>query len=260
MIKALMEQYKADPSQFSDEQAEQIAIMARKYGMRFPRESKAIRKALFDTADTALLGLLPNSMRPVSRGEETFGETGADRWAGNIGTGLGIIGTGGLALAKAPMLAQGAVRGATSGIKGGLKGYYKGKDYAQQGVNYAKSRASQAQQYARDQVPAINKRLEEAGKFLGESKRKFRTGNLESAVKGKNPNPTDKGLIYRVTGVDMGGLSRGYASSYNFNTKRQMVKDRGWVPRSRSYGATPQPSREGYGLRGEGLSLLDALG
>tara|TARA_X000001382_G_scaffold125610_1_gene111233 strand:+ start:4570 stop:5295 length:726 start_codon:yes stop_codon:yes gene_type:complete len=236
MIKALMEQYKADPSQFSDEQAEQIAIMARKYGMRFPRESKAIRKALFDTADTALLGLLPNSMRPVSRGEETFGETGADRWAGNIGTGLGIIGTGGLALAKAPMLAQGAVRGATSGIKGGLKGYYKGKDYAQQGVNYAKGKASQAQQYARDQVPTINKRLEDLGKFAGESKRKFRTGNLESKVRGSNPNPTDKGWIYRTTGVDFGNFGRSYANTY--------------APRSRW---SPEIGQKE-------LSLMDALG
>ena len=236
MIKALMEQYKADPSQFSDEQAEQIAIMARKYGMRFPRESKAIRKALFDTADTALLGLLPNSMRPVSRGEETFGETGADRWAGNIGTGLGIIGTGGLALAKAPQIGAGIGRG----VGGSIKGYYKGKgmaqDYAKRGVDYAKGRYSQAKQYAKDQVPAINKRLEDLGKFAGESKRKFRTGNLESKARGSNPNPTDKGWIYRTTGVDFENFSRSYANAY--------------APRTRW---TPEKGKAR-------LSLLDATG
>ena len=103
----LLDQYRRNPEQFTDKEAEKIARIARDYGLRFPRESKAFSKFAFDAVDTGLLGLLPNSMRPVSRGESTFGETKAERYAGSIGSLLGIAGTGGLAYAGRSAIARG---------------------------------------------------------------------------------------------------------------------------------------------------------
>ncbi len=107
----LLDQYKRNPDQFSDRQAEKIAMMAKSLGLHFPKESKPFRKFAFDAIDTALLGLVPNSWRPESRGQSVFGETGADSMAGSIGSLLGIAGTGGLALANAPRIGRAVGRG-----------------------------------------------------------------------------------------------------------------------------------------------------
>jgi len=53
------------------------------------------------------LGFVPNSWRPTSRGEKTFGETKGERYAGNIGSLLGIAGTGGLAYVGRSAIAKG---------------------------------------------------------------------------------------------------------------------------------------------------------
>lgn len=127
---SLLDQYKRNPDQFSDRQAEKIAMMAKSLGLHFPKESKPFRKFAFDAIDTALLGLMPNSLRPISRGQSVFGESDADRMAGSVGSLLGIAGTGGLALANAPRV--GRVLG---------RGYGKAKTYDYAGkYNQAKDR------------------------------------------------------------------------------------------------------------------------
>ncbi len=103
----LVDQYRRNPEQFTDKEAEKIARIARDYGLRFPRESKAFSKFAFDAVDTGLLGLIPNSMRPVSRGERTFGETDSEQVAGSVGSLLGIAGTGGLAYLGRSAIARG---------------------------------------------------------------------------------------------------------------------------------------------------------
>jgi len=90
----LMRAYRKNPDVFSDQEAEHIAQIAKDFHLHFPRESKAVRKLIFDVVDTAVLGMMPNSLRPQSRGETVFGETDTDRYAGMIGTGIGAIGTG----------------------------------------------------------------------------------------------------------------------------------------------------------------------
>jgi hypothetical protein len=125
LIQSLMYQYEMDPRQFTDRQAEQIALLARKYGFNFSRESKPIRKFAFDLADTALLGLIPNTLRPTTRGESVFGETKADRFAGTAGS-IGGLATAGLAgLANLPRIIGGAgaatrsARGFASNVRQG---------------------------------------------------------------------------------------------------------------------------------------------
>ncbi len=113
-----MHQYEIDPRQFTDRQAEQIAILARQFGLRFPRESKPIRKFAFDLADTAALGMLPNEWRPRSRGQSVFGETRSDRWAGGLGTGIPLAAGGLLALANPAAVGSMVGKGLGYGAKG----------------------------------------------------------------------------------------------------------------------------------------------
>jgi len=86
---------------------EKIAILAAQMGIEFDVESKPIRKGLFDLADTAAFGLIPNRFRPTSVGQEFHGESGLDRFAGGVGTVLGAVGTGGALLKGTGLLRQG---------------------------------------------------------------------------------------------------------------------------------------------------------
>lgn len=85
---------------------EQIAMIAAQMGLNFKPNSKPLRKGLFDLADTALLGLLPNKWRPETIGEEFGFESKSDRLAGNIGTLGGALIPIGLGL-KAAKYARG---------------------------------------------------------------------------------------------------------------------------------------------------------
>lgn len=87
-------EYNDNPKKFTDTEAKQIARVAQILGLPFQPESKALQKFFFDLADTALFGLLPEDQRPVSRGEEVFGETKGEKVAGVLGSILGLIGPG----------------------------------------------------------------------------------------------------------------------------------------------------------------------
>lgn len=139
----LMEMYRKNPEQFTDEQAERIAQEARAMGIRFPRESKFGRKLAFDAVDSLALGMVPNSWRPKSRGEDTFGETETDKWAGRVGllgaiptlgagwAGKGAIWAGGKAIGKAGLQAgaKGAGYAGNIGAKVGAKAMNKAKSF-----------------------------------------------------------------------------------------------------------------------------------
>ena len=101
LIIDLIENYNANPQRYSDEEAEFIAQLSNQTGRYFNRDSKPISKALFDLADTATFGLLPNELRPVSRGESVYGQTFSE----DVGSLFGMLGGGALGGA-------GVVRGA----------------------------------------------------------------------------------------------------------------------------------------------------
>ena len=100
----LVYQYNNNPKDYTDDQAKKIAFLASQLGFPFRPESKALSKFFFDLTDKALLGLLPDSARPKSRGEEFFGETAGEKVAGALSTVgyLAPIGLGG-ALATGPL-------------------------------------------------------------------------------------------------------------------------------------------------------------
>lgn len=125
-IRRLIDEYNRDPSRFNDMEAEQIAMLAKAIGVQFKRSSKPLRNLAFSLANTATFGLLPNSLRPTSRGESVYGRTGLDSIASGIGT-LAGLGVGGF----------GAFRGATrlastpfgqAGMRMGRQGYDKARN------------------------------------------------------------------------------------------------------------------------------------
>ena len=80
--KDMVFKYNRDPKKYTDQQAERIAFVAARLGLPFKGESKALQKFFFDLVDNIAFGALPEGMRPVSRGESVYGETGAEKVAG----------------------------------------------------------------------------------------------------------------------------------------------------------------------------------
>ena len=108
-VKELTDRFnRGDLDYLPNRDKEKIALLALQYGQDFKPESKPVRKALFDFADTALFGMIPNRWRPESIGEEYFGESKADKWAGGLGTIAGLVTGGGLAYKGVQALRGGA--------------------------------------------------------------------------------------------------------------------------------------------------------
>ena len=105
----LVYQYNNNPKDYTDDQAKKIAFLASQLGLPFRPESKALSKFFFDLTDKALFGLLPDSSRPKSRGEEYFGETSGEKVAGTLST-IGYLAPLALGAAAVNPLASTAAR------------------------------------------------------------------------------------------------------------------------------------------------------
>lgn len=92
LVLQLIDNYNRNPQRYTDEEAELIAMLSKQMGASFKREDKSIRKGLFDLIDTAVLGAIPNTLRPRSRGESVYGETGMERFTSGAGSLLGLAG------------------------------------------------------------------------------------------------------------------------------------------------------------------------
>ena len=106
IIRRLILEYNQNPNKYSDEQAEVVATLSRQIGMDFKRGSKPISTALYGLGEAATFGLLPNSLRPETRGESVYGanNTGAELLGNLVG---GAV-SGGLAVKGARGLSKGA--------------------------------------------------------------------------------------------------------------------------------------------------------
>jgi len=137
MILETLRRYNAGELDLSDDKANQLASIAFQMKQQFKTRSKPIRKGLFDLIDTAALGMIPNKWRPESPGQDLYGESGVDKFAGGVGT-LGGIATGiggAYKLAtKAPWIAN-----TTGNIVG--KGVSKAGQYGRTGMDKIKSTA-----------------------------------------------------------------------------------------------------------------------
>jgi hypothetical protein len=97
--------YNENPKDYTDEQAEQIALVAAQLGLPFRPESKALQKFFFDLVDNMAFGLLPDDQRPTSRGESVFGETKTERAARGLSL-LGYAIPGAAGAVAAPRVAK----------------------------------------------------------------------------------------------------------------------------------------------------------
>ena len=93
MIRELISRYNKGTVSLNEAQVDRLAAKAYEHGLKFKVEAKPFRKGMFDLADMAMFGMLPNKWRPRSGGEELFGERGIDRVAGGLGSLVGL-GTG----------------------------------------------------------------------------------------------------------------------------------------------------------------------
>ena len=109
-VQELLRRHNNGELDLPDEQVRQLSNTAAALGMKFEAESKPVRKFLFDGADTALFGLLPNEWRPYSIGQEIHGESWIDRQSGTLGQIGGGLATGGLLL-KGGKKALGGIKG-----------------------------------------------------------------------------------------------------------------------------------------------------
>lgn len=143
-IRRIVDEYNRDPSRFNDMEAEQIAALAKAIGVKFKRSSKPLRNLAFSLGNTATLGLLPNSLRPTSRGDSVFGRTAIDRVASGIGT-LGGLGVGGFGL----------FRGATR---------LAGTPFGQAGMRMSKQASDRARKAVNDFRIRMNQRMSQMGR------------------------------------------------------------------------------------------------
>jgi len=117
MILETLKRYNAGELDLSDQQANQLAAIAFQMKQEFKTRSKPIKKGLFDLIDTAVLGAVPNKWRPESPGQDLFGESGIDKFAGGIGTlgGMAVPVAGAYKIAtKAPWIVSSAGRAVKS--------------------------------------------------------------------------------------------------------------------------------------------------
>ena len=110
MLQEQLRRHNAGELELPDQQIKDLSVMAAQQGMQFNPEAQPIKKFLFDAADSALFGLLPNEFRPSSIGEDLHGESYWDRQAGTLGKVTGGIAGGGLVL-KGGKMALGGIKG-----------------------------------------------------------------------------------------------------------------------------------------------------
>tara|TARA_R100000664_G_C2759984_1_gene150584 strand:- start:5913 stop:6575 length:663 start_codon:yes stop_codon:yes gene_type:complete len=110
ILKETLNRYNTDRLNLKPSRAMQLARLAKSTGEDFNVRSQPLEKGLFDFGDMALFGLLPNTWRPESPGEDIFGETDIDRLSGNIGALTGLV-AGGAGLVKGAKYGWGALKG-----------------------------------------------------------------------------------------------------------------------------------------------------
>ena len=107
----MLRRYNQGEIDLNEKEKEMLAMRASQEGLKFDVESKPLRKAAFDFADTFAFGMLPNEWRPRSAGEDIYGETGLDKLAGGVGS-IGGLATGVGALVKGATKLSAAVKSA----------------------------------------------------------------------------------------------------------------------------------------------------
>ena len=162
-MRKLIQDYNKNPDRYNNQEAEAIALMARGLGQNFRRESKPIRKALYQAGEMATFGLLPDTWEPHSRGESVYGQTAIDKMASGVGMAGGLAGglIGGAKL----------ISGASGMLKGGGKDAIRKirQRMSQAGVNIKGKVGDVAGAVGSSAVGRIGSNLGRAGKAFGQA-------------------------------------------------------------------------------------------
>ena len=163
IIMEMLSRHNSGKLKLTDQEANLLAMQAQRLGEDFRVESKPISKGLFDAVDMATFGLLPNQWRPTSQGQDVFGESGLDRFAGGVGSVAGLAtGIGGavkgLGMAGRAITARGGIKGAVASAKEAQSVkranayarslYNKGENIVGAGIGRAAGYGSRAAEFA----------------------------------------------------------------------------------------------------------------
>ena len=188
-IEELVRRWNAGNLDISDERANKLAQKAYQHGIDFDPSSRPISKGLFDLVDTAAFGLVPNSWRPESVGQEYFGESGVDKFAGGVGTVAGLIPAGAGLLKGAQMISK-PIGKAASNLWKGMRG---GGGSSGGGNSVQTAVATMKELTARNRADSIASQF-----YLGEGQRRLGAGALRL-----NPRPLQLGSpAYRSGDVE----------------------------------------------------------
>ena len=166
MIAEMVRRYNNGEISLSDQQAQKLAEMAFRYDIPFEVGSKPIRKGMFDAADMATFGMLPNEWRPRSPGEGLYGESTIDRFAGGAGSLLGLAGGVGAGIKGARTLYGAATGGKAAAALARVKeaeALKRSKELAatmyNKGANYTTDAASRAVEFGSSLSPVLGRNL-----------------------------------------------------------------------------------------------------
>ena len=101
-VREAIGRFNTNQSSYTDEEQRNLLKLALHYGTAYEPEAKPISKGLYNFANIASFGLMPESWRPHSIGQDYYGERGIDRVAGGLGTLAGLVGGVGAATKLAP--------------------------------------------------------------------------------------------------------------------------------------------------------------
>jgi hypothetical protein len=226
----LLKRYNRGEVRLSDKQAQALAELAFASKMNFKTKSKPIRKGLFDLVDTAAFGLVPNSWRPHSIGQELHGESGIDRIAGGLGTIAGIpLGMAGVlkGVASAPKavsalgagaktaygaskpLMQSAGQGAKSVYQSASKGAKQAYETAKPYMSRGRVRAGEMYQSAKPWVSKTAKntgdRIKSTIASIKENENVRRASNNIRDIYSRNTTATETGNAFNIARSRFGG-------------------------------------------------------
>lgn len=152
-VREAIRRFNTNQSSYTDEEQRNLLRLALHYGTAYEPEAKPISKGLYNFANIASFGLMPESWRPHSIGQDYYGERGIDKFA----SGVGAVG----GLAAAPLTLGFGLRAGMAGLGAAGRGaryaggrlasrFPRAAGAAERGVGRARAGSERIQNIARE--------------------------------------------------------------------------------------------------------------
>lgn len=113
-VREAIGRFNTNQSSYTDEEQRNLLKLALHYGTAYEPEAKPISKGLYNFANIASFGLMPESWRPHSIGQDYYGERGIDKFASGVGAVGGLV--------AAPFSLLGGARAGMAGLSAAGRG------------------------------------------------------------------------------------------------------------------------------------------